>query len=299
MTEVPWTLKRGKSPHVVLVDIPINAGQDVWMLLRGDAHHDNPLCRQDLEKAHLDEALERGAMVWDNGDLFCAMQGKYDRRSSKSSLRPEHQSGDYLDKLVTTAADFYEPYAHLWINQMYGNHETSICDRHETDLLQRLSATLRDRTGAMFPVTGYTSWAVLRFRQSNLEREGNTGPLGSVCMWGIHGYGGGGPVTQDNIQRNRQMSYVENADIMTSGHTHDSWGNKTQKLRMNKNTGEEKTCPVTYIKTPSYKDEYKDQRKGWHKQTGKPPKPLGATWVRFFMHSHKIYWETTEAFVPR
>ena len=296
MPEVPWTIKRGKSPNVVMIDVEISAGKDVWMLFRGDAHHDNPLCRQDLEKLHLDQALERQAMIWDNGDLFCAMQGKYDRRSSKSSLRPEHQSGDYLDKLVTTAADFYEPYAHLWVNQLYGNHETSICDRHETDLLQRLSATLKDRTGAMFPVTGYTGWAVIRFRHKSTNTK--AGPRGSVNIWGIHGYGGGGPVTQDNIQRNRQMSYVECADIMTSGHVHDSWLNTTQKLRIT-SSGEEKSCPVTYIKTPSYKDEYTNQRKGWHKQTGKPPKPLGATWVRFFEHSHNIYWETSDAFVPR
>jgi len=46
-------------------------------LLRSDVHHDNPKCNQDLERKHLDEAIEYDAPIIDNGDLFCAMQGKW------------------------------------------------------------------------------------------------------------------------------------------------------------------------------------------------------------------------------
>ena len=71
-----------------------STSEDFWVLLTSDRHHDNPHCNQELEKKHLDQAVEREAVIIDYGDLFCAMQGKYDRRHSKDDIRPEHQSGN-------------------------------------------------------------------------------------------------------------------------------------------------------------------------------------------------------------
>ena len=106
-----WTVER-KAKNVFEVQEHLDTVKDWehWCLLRSDAHHDNPKCDQALEKEHLEMALERGASIIDNGDLFCAMQGKYDPRSNKDALRPEHQKGDYLDSLVRTASDFYSPF---------------------------------------------------------------------------------------------------------------------------------------------------------------------------------------------
>ena len=47
---------------------------------------------------------------------------KYDPRSNKSDLKPEHKKGDYLDALVKTAADFYGPYADLFAVMVPENH---------------------------------------------------------------------------------------------------------------------------------------------------------------------------------
>ena len=67
------------------IRVPYSGSKDweQWFLLSSDRHHDNPKTRQDLEQEHLKEAKERNAGVIDIGDLFCAMQGKYDRRASK------------------------------------------------------------------------------------------------------------------------------------------------------------------------------------------------------------------------
>ena len=137
----------GKSVAVVRMDVPKARDWEQWFLIRADVHHDNPHSDRAREEAPR-TGKERGAGVLSIGDTFCAMQGKYDKRSDKSCLRPEHQHGDYLDRLVTTAADFYEPYAHHLILFGEGNHESAIRKRHETDLLERLAQTLRDRTGA-------------------------------------------------------------------------------------------------------------------------------------------------------
>jgi hypothetical protein len=43
----------------------------------------------------------------------------------------------------------------------------------------------------------------------------------------------------------------------------------------------------THIKMATYKEEYGDGYGGWHVETGKPPKPLGGWWLRF-------YWDRSE-----
>lgn len=163
-----------------------------WVLLRTDAHHDNPHARWDLETKHLDQAVERNAGIIDAGDVFCCMQGKYDKRADKSCLRPEHQCSSYFDALVRTAADFYEPYADRWVTIGHGNHESEMRKKHETDLIERLCATLTDRTGHPVQAGGYTVW--VRY-QLNYGTATTT-----VNLWYAHGWGGGGPVTLGTIQ---------------------------------------------------------------------------------------------------
>jgi hypothetical protein len=591
-----FTLEKGVSPNVVSVYLDCKKKREHWFLLSGDRHHDNPHCNQELEKKHLDEALEREAGIIDIGDLFCAMQGKYDKRSNKSDIRPEHQNGEYLDSLVTTAAKFYEPYAKNIIALGYGNHECvdadtevltrrgwvaipevtlsdvvaslhphngvvtwakpvklhvyphqgsmvkvegrgsnmfltenhrvayraqgsnelryryakdifrsagtcaaipvsgesgnaeydlsddqlslaawvlsdgsipktegsnstyiyqskpegilkirglldslgleyveqvrsdrplpagiktmrnqhvfvvktrlhylvgvgkkrvlptwvsllsdrqfnvflqsyidgdgtrrkapnqtataiygtkamldslnaecvthgirssviwrnvstgkghyvlnvawrgsirikacnaetvpfvgnvycltthsgnffmrrkglvcvtgncSILGRHETNLTERLAQALRTKTGALVPVTGYTGW--VRF---NLD--GGGGRRSSRTLWHMHGYGGGGPVTQDTIQAQRQNAYVDGADIMLSGHVHQRWLQENMKVYLD-TFGEVKHRSSWYVKAATYKEEYGSGAGGWHVGTGKPPKPLGAWWLK-------------------
>jgi hypothetical protein len=278
--DLGFQVKTTNTPNVVRVThCDVRPGWEQWYLLRSDAHWDNPDSKWDLQKEHLDEAVRRKAGVLDFGDLFCAMQGRFDKRSSKSKVRPEHQTDDYLDALVKTAADFYEPYAHLWVMQGVGNHEASIKQRHETCLIDRWAQTLRDRTGAVVPVTGYTGWVSFMFNIYETQRT-------KVRLWHTHGYGGGGPVTKDMIQRSRMLAYVQNADIICSGHVHDQWVTKDMRLVLNAADQVEQRACVT-VKCPTYKDEYKTGVGGWHVATGKPPKPIGAYWLRFFLSRSK------------
>jgi hypothetical protein len=267
-----FTLEKGVSPNVVKVALDCSKKKEHWFLLSGDRHHDNPHCNHELEKRHLDEALEREAGIIDIGDLFCAMQGKYDKRSNKSDIRPEHQNGEYLDSLVNTAADFYEPYAKNIVALGYGNHETSILGRHETNLTERLAQALRTKTGAVVPVTGYTGWIKFLLDDGSGHRT-------SRVLWHMHGYGGGGPVTQDTIQAQRQNAYVDGADIMLSGHVHQRWVQENMKVYLD-SYGEVKQRSSWYVKTSTYKEEYGSGVGGWHVGTGKPPKPLGAWWLK-------------------
>jgi hypothetical protein len=157
---------------------------------------------------------------------------------------------------------------------------SSILKRHESNLTERLAQALRDRTGALVPVTGYTGWLKFQFMVSNRVQTART-------LWHCHGYGGGGPVTVDNIQAQRQNAYVEGADIMFSGHTHDRWAREFCKVGLTQD-GEVFQRNLWYVKSASYKNEYNEGGGGWHVETGKPPKPLGAWWLKMTYYREKV-----------
>ena len=71
-----WACKKlSRNVHEITIDLTRNRDWEQWVLLRSDVHHDNPKCKQDMERRHLDEAIEYDAPIIDNGDLFCAMHG--------------------------------------------------------------------------------------------------------------------------------------------------------------------------------------------------------------------------------
>jgi len=275
---LPYIVKsKARNVQVVKMNSASPKGWEQWGLLRTDAHHDNAHCDQWLEKKHLDEALKRNAFIIDNGDLFCAMQGKWDRRSDLSQCRPEHQEGRYLDALVETAADFYAPYANNIITMAHGNHETSILKHHETDLTERLVERLNTKAGSKIVAGGYSGW--IRFMLGRgLQTQ-------SFRLFRHHGYGGGGPVTRGVIQTNRMGIYLPDADIVFTGHTHDAWIMPIERVRISK--ADVLTLDRAYhVRAPGYKEEYADGRGGFHIERGAPPKPRGAIWIRFYWDSH-------------
>lgn len=275
------------SRNVTMVTVPVKKqGDSVTFLVQSDEHWDNPKCDLKLLKKHHDEAVERGAGIIKVGDTFCAMQGKYDRRSDKSSLRPEHQCGDYLDRLVSTAADFYEPYVENIIVMGDGNHETAIRKNHETDLLERLCGTLADRTGVKVQHGGYTGFVRFQFHYRSERR--------SVVMVYAHGWGGGGPVTKDTIQAHRMMARYDGADIIVSGHTHDLWKLRDIKTGVSQH-GKVVKRPVTILKCGTYKDAWDEGVGGFEVEKGHPPKPIGAWWVTMTYRGDGVQISAVEA----
>lgn len=267
----PFTWKAvGRNVTMVTAEVK-RQGQEFWLLVQSDEHWDNPKTDLAMLKRHHEEALRRGAGIIKVGDTFCAMQGKYDFRADKSALRPEHQHGDYLDRLVTTAADFYGPFASNIIVMGDGNHETAIRKRHETDLIERLCGTIYDRRGVKVQHGGYTGFVRIQFRHHHTRH--------SLTMVYAHGWGGGGPVTKDTIQAHRMMARYDGCDIIASGHTHDRWKLCDVKTGLNK-FGQIVKRPVTILKCGSYKDAWDEGVGGYEVERGHPAKPVGAWWVR-------------------
>jgi predicted phosphodiesterase len=243
---------------------------------------DHPGSDQELQQHHLQQAKDCGAFVLDFGDLFDAMQGKTDRRSNKQALKKvfaemgdDDEARSYINALVVYAANFLEPYAGNIALIGNGNHESGVYNITEYDMVDGLLRDLHKSGYGHIHQAGYRGWIQVKFEhESGGARQGRN-------IYYHHGHGGGGPVTKDVIQANRKAVYLANADYVFTGHTHDQWLFPVERVRLTA-SGEEVSESQTHIKIPSYKQEFVGQRDGFHHETGKPPKPLGAWWVRFY-----------------
>ena len=69
--------KHHKNLHTLELE-----GSTVKIAMLSDIHWDNPKCDRKTLKRHLDYCLSERLPIFINGDLFCLMQGRGDRRSS-------------------------------------------------------------------------------------------------------------------------------------------------------------------------------------------------------------------------
>jgi hypothetical protein len=257
------------------------AGWEMYLLVTSDRHHDKIDCNRELELDHLEKAKERGAFIIDVGDLFDAMQGKYDPRRTYNDLRPEYKVDNYLDEIVADAAKFYAPYADRFLVIGKGNHETSILKNNSVDLTNNLVHRLNYDHGGHIQPGGYGGW--VRILVSCASHKD------SILIRYFHGSGGGGEVTRGAIQTNRQAVYLPDADIVLNGHTHDAWHIPIARHRIS-GKGSLYQDIQHHIRTSTYSNDYDKGSEGWYVETGKPPKPMGAVWIRLSVqqaHTHK------------
>lgn len=249
----------------------------MWVMLSADWHWDNPKCRLDVLERDLKKAKEINAMVVSLGDHFCAMQGKYDKRSSKDSIRPEHQAGSYLDRLVETAAEFLKPYKDCLGLISVGNHETAIYNRHETCLTSRLVERLRAE-GSQCRKGGYNGWVMFSAYYNNKALSDG------YRMYYHHGSGGDAPVTHGTIAMSRVSQFVD-ADCIVSGHLHIRNMSVTARERLTAG-GNRKVYETSLIRVSTYKDEY-SPLDGWHIEKGKGPRPTSnpSYWMQLSLDS--------------
>jgi predicted phosphodiesterase len=233
-----------------------------------DLHWDNPHCNRDLLKAHLDYCLKEDIKIFINGDFFCLMQGKGDRRGNKSDVRPEHAFNNYFDSIVKTAVDWFTPYAHIIKLIGYGNHETSVLKHQETDIITRFVDLLNYKCNSNILTGGYGGWIWFNYQNSNMVK--------SLKIKYFHGAGGGGAVTKGAINLSRALSMYE-ADVYTMGHIHENSARTDAKeiMYLKKGICEVRHKYIHNMITGTYKDEYADGSNGFHIEKGRPIKVLG------------------------
>jgi hypothetical protein len=258
--------KHSKNIHELHLD-----GVTAQLAMMSDLHWDNPKCDWDLLKRDFDYCLENDIKVMVNGDFFCLMQGKGDRRGNKSDIRPEHNNAKYLDSIVETAVEWFSPYAHILTVIGYGNHETAIIKYQETDILQRFVDLLNYKNGSNVMTGGYGGWLII-------HQKYNASTWTTTKVKYFHGSGGGGIVTKGAINLTRSLEMYEDFDVFTMGHIHE---NACRNDVRDTVTHSPKHGYVNHHKnihlmlTGTYKEEYGDGSKGWHVERGAPIKPTG------------------------
>jgi len=259
----------------------VHSGWTQDVLLMSDEHWDNKKCCLDILKRHHEEAKAKNAPILKFGDLFCAMQGKWDKRADQDQLREEHRGNSYLDKLVETAHEWYKPYVQQIALITPGNHEQSIVDRHQTNLTDRLVTLLKQDSDNVY--TG-DYWGYVKFRFNYGKGRSN-----SVDLHYHHGYGGGGEVTRGLIDNSRTRSQYD-ADVFYSGHIHRRNMDENIVTAINK-LGNIISRRQLFLRGSTYKNE----TTGWHAAKGRSSRPIGGWWLRFTVTKNSDWHVTTEA----
>ena len=244
-------------------------GDKLDLMASSDRHHDSAHCNRSLEIQHLKLAQERGALIIDAGDLFDAMQGKYDPRKTYAALRPEYCVPNYYDAIVDDAVEFYRPFADRFLMIGRGNHEASVYEKASTDLTSRLTAELR-RAGSSVMTGSIGGWIIFQF-----EAVGGGGRFSKKYRY-HHGGGGNAPVTKGVISTARQAVYLPDADIIHNGHNHQEYNLAIKRERVS-NQGKKSFDLAHFIRTPGYKQDY--DTGGWGDLKQFPPTPNGCAWV--------------------
>lgn len=250
--------------------LTIKGGRSFWVYLSSDWHWDSVKCDRDALHADLSLAKKIGAPVFALGDVFDAMGGKFDPRSSKDEIRPELLHGNYFDEAVEQCAEWLRPFAGTIAMISPGNHETAIRKRQETCLTSRLTERLKSY-GSPVIQGGYAGWIFLHAHRPNSSRGS-----GSYRIWYHHGYGGGGPVTRGVIDFSRFMVDVD-ADAIVAGHVHQRTLIEAARQRIN-SAGSVRVRPVYLARSASYKND--SLTDGWAVERGMSARPLGGWWVR-------------------
>jgi hypothetical protein len=261
-------IKHEKNIHELRVE-----GSSFRMGMFSDIHWDNPKCDWNLLKHDLDYCLKNEIPIMFNGDTFCLMQGAYDPRKMKGDIRPEHNNARYFDSIIETAVDFFLPYANLLTVVGYGNHETSIIKRQETDVIQRFVTLLNYKAGSNVMTGGYGGWLIV-----NQLVKASSNITQATKIKYFHGSGGGGLVTKGALNLTRAMEMYEGYDVFTMGHIHENSARNDVRDSINFHPSKGyyfNHKQIHSMITGTYKEEYIDGLYGWHVERGAPMKPVG------------------------
>jgi hypothetical protein len=261
------------NANVLTLRFPeFTTGFEQWFLLSSDRHHDSIYCDRKNEKKHLDEALTKEAIIFDAGDAYDLMQGKHDPRKNYDELRPEYKQGKYYDVVIDDCINFYEPYAKNWVLFGMGNHETAVIRNADTDPTTRTVLELKRRGNDNCFVGGYGGWVRLLFS------SGKGGRCSIDYYYHHSGLAGNAPVSKGLIGANRQAVVIPDAQVIHNGHNHEDYYMAQVRERLTV-TGNVTHDYTHFVRTPGYKQAWRDSSYGFDKETGNP-KPIGAAWMR-------------------
>jgi hypothetical protein len=236
------------------------------MLIVSDVHFDSVKCDRELLKKHLDEIKKEDGIILIIGDLFDVMGTFQDPRSKPQDIRSEYyvRGRGYLDLIVEDAVNFFKPYADNIKLIGYGNHETNITRRHDTDIIDRFAYLLHGNVEAKGAYQGFFGVKL------SYNKNGSQSSTYNIAYH--HGHGG---ARRSKGVLNSQLDAMKypDANLIVSGHDHNKIhdpSNVRFTLDYNRKVVK-KTCH--WLKLGSYKKTSLDF--GYEVQGGYFPSRLG------------------------
>lgn len=196
---------------------------------------------------------------------------------------PEHNGNDYLDLVINDTAQKMLPYAKNILQINVGNHESSVSERSETNILMRLVERINAFSGSDIQLGAYMGYINMSFQR---------GSNNFACNIAYdHGHWGG-VITKGALAVSRHASIFPNADVIMSGHTHDGWIMTHNRYVMNHNKGIVEVKKQWHVKTGTYKEEF-DSGQGWAVEKIGMPKHLGSCWMKVYVSRTGLEYEFT------
>jgi hypothetical protein len=265
-----------RSPELLEVRIPYGKAEPHTFLLASDIHLDNPKCNRDLLKKHLKQAQGVGGHALFFGDVMCLMQGKKDRRGSKSSIRPEHLGSNYFDLVFSETAEWLSPFSSTILMMSDGNHETAVLNNQEVDPLGNVVRLMREQYKSPVEHMRYQGWIWFTFYRAGETREHSA----RRCTLFFHHGAWGGVVSKGVLGGMRYSSLAPESSIIVNGHNHERSIVSHPCYRLNEN-GKQRVSQRWHVQTGCYKEEYEDGA-GWAVERIVMPKSLGGVWLKLW-----------------
>lgn len=280
----PFSTRVSEDGVLIVTFDDVKMGWEQNILLTSDRHWDSKHTDRAMQKRHLDRAVAEGALIIDLGDLFDAMQGRHDRRGNKSEIREELLGADYFTRLPMVASEWFGPYAKNWLFMGTGNHETAVLRHQEVNLTWQLARLLNAEHGGSIHLGKYSGWMKFMYRFGKRSYH----PTTTVRYH--HGSGGNAEVTKGVIKTNRRAVYLPDADILVSGHTHQTWQVPLARERVT-NQGQLFRDKQMHLSIPAYKQE--SLQEGYVAEKEYAPTLTGAIWWRMHCPGRGVQHEFT------
>jgi UDP-2,3-diacylglucosamine pyrophosphatase LpxH len=189
-----------------------------------DLHLDSPYTDLKKLKKLFDDAQKNQYKIVIIGDLLDVMGGKYDRRTTKGDIKPEHNTDNYINSVCESAADFLAPYIDDILLITAGNHEREIDKRMECYLLEFIDLYLHKKTGKSINWTqDYAGYIRLHGKRRNSQDSCPT------TIFYNHGKDGNATMSFGVLNVKRNAAVID-ADIIVMGHIHKNFSLPLNRL---------------------------------------------------------------------
>lgn len=193
---------------------------DFYFGLFSDLHVDSPRFAKDQFINDANKAIEKGARLFFNGDIFDAILPTDRKRYTRAN--DDFNEDAQINKRVEYVAKILLPYVNNIDFIGIGNHEASIIKYDHVDMVKLLVSELAKKRDPKLPPIQRGSYQ--GFLRLWFQHKG--GAVRQYVIYRDHGKGGASPVTKGTIPLNRiHTTFL--ADLYWLGHSHTDIIDKT------------------------------------------------------------------------